>query len=301
MRKNTPSAADDGDAADESFDGAQIKPMASSAPGTAAHLGPEGPMAAPGWTQRLSMRGKLARALVVALALLVVLLVVLPHSTLTVPPAIARLLTPAPTAPPQPGHFTTDSWEQVAGPPVQAALYYDLSPSAVGPLTAFTCTLVPSDPTSSSRAQSVTVWATHDAGVRWAQAALPPLMGTSCAVSPARDGSHRVTLNVPDYALDINAQACAHSQYYLSEDDGATWRRIQHASIAQSVSQFGVCSLWAAGRHLYLETTYFSNSGDPGRSFLERSDDGGRSWTRADGVLDGGSDELVCPTLGHHR
>ena len=71
----------------------------------------------------------------------------------------------------------------------------------------------------------------------------------------------------------------------LSEDDGATWRRIQHTSIAQSVSQFGVCTLWAAGRHLYLETTSFSNSGDPGRTVLERSDDGGRSWTRADGVL----------------
>jgi hypothetical protein len=59
MRKNTPSSADDGDAADdssESFDGAQIEAIASSAPGSTR-----------GWTQRLSLLGKLARALVAAL------------------------------------------------------------------------------------------------------------------------------------------------------------------------------------------------------------------------------------------
>jgi hypothetical protein len=73
MRENTPSA-DDGDAADESFDGAQIDPIASSASSAstastastasraAAHRGLEGQRGAPGWTQRLSLQGKLARA-----------------------------------------------------------------------------------------------------------------------------------------------------------------------------------------------------------------------------------------------
>ena len=120
MRENTPSTPDDGDAADESFDGAQIDPSASSASRAAAHRGREGQRGAPGWTQRLSLQGKLARALVVALALLVALLVVLPHAAFTVPPGIARWLTPAPTVTPQPGHLSTGQWEQVAGPPVQA-------------------------------------------------------------------------------------------------------------------------------------------------------------------------------------
>jgi hypothetical protein len=53
---------------------------------------------------------------------------------------------------------------------------------------------------------------THDAGVRWRQASLPPLSGVSCALSPARDGSQTVTLSVTNDALDQNAQACAHSQ-----------------------------------------------------------------------------------------
>jgi hypothetical protein len=228
--------------------------------------------------------GKLARALVVALALLVALLVVLPHFALTVPPAIVRLLTPAPAATLQPGHFIAGQWEQVSGPPVQAVAYHDLLASRVDPLTAYSCTIpLPADPTSPYSAHPVTVWVTHDAGARWVQAALPPLMGTLCYVFPAHDGSHRVTLSVTDAALDNKAQACAHSQYFLSEDDGATWRRVQHTSIAPPLSWGVVCTLWAAGQHLYMSASSASFSiADPGRTFLERTDDGGQSWTRAD-------------------
>ena len=211
--------------------------------------------------------------------MLVALLVLLPRSSFTLPPAIARLLTPAPTATPQPGHFTAGQWVQVAGPPVQTAEYYDLLASPVDPLTAYTCTIpVPSDPSSPYSARPVTVWVTHDGGVRWTQAALPPIMGTACEVSPARDGSHRVTLSVTDDVLDQHAQACAHSQYFLSEDDGATWRRLQHPSIAPPISQSGVCTLSAAGHHLYVSASVYNDN--QGRSFLERSDDGGLSWAR---------------------
>ncbi|HEY7021564.1 MAG TPA: hypothetical protein VH349_10640 [Ktedonobacterales bacterium] len=195
------------------------------------------------------------------------------------------MLTPAPTATPQLGHFSVGQWEQVAGPPVQAS--GDLVASPVDPLTAYSCTLsLQADPSKPYSARPVTVWVTHDAGVRWAQAALPPLMGTFCVVYPARDNSHRVTLNVSDTALDSNAQACAHSQYFLSEDDGVTWRRVQHTSIAPPRSPFGACTLWAVGRHVYLETTFSSNTDTQGRTILERSDDGGRSWTRADHGLE---------------
>ena len=310
MRKNTQSSADDGDAAEESFDGGRIEAMASSGSGKAARLGAERSATAPGWTKRLSTRGKLARALITALAVLVALIVLLPHPAFTLPPEIARLLTPAPTATPQPGHFGAGQWEQIAGPPVQTAGYYDLLASSVDPLTAFTCTLpVPSDPSSPSSVRPIIVWVTHDAGVRWAQASLPLITGTSCEVSPARDGSQSVTLSVSDDALDRNAQTCAHSQYFLSEDDGATWRRIQYTSIAPPVSQSGVCTLWAAGRHLYLATSVYNN-GDQGRAFLERSDDGGLTWTRADhGLaevqaswyaqpLDGVGDTLAAVVVG---
>src|SRR5215467_3928358 len=90
MRKNTRSSADDGDA-DESLDDAHIEPVASSALRKVVSPGAEGLVTAPGWMKRLSLRGKLARALIVALVLLVALLVVLPHSAVTLPPAFARL------------------------------------------------------------------------------------------------------------------------------------------------------------------------------------------------------------------
>jgi hypothetical protein len=293
MPKDMQPAADGADGANESFDGVRIEALAPGPsrepdqPDQGTRSNPDGSATAPGWTKRLSTRGKLARALIVALAVLVALLVLLPRSTFTLPPAIARLLTPAPTQTPLPGAFTSGPWEPVAGPPVPAGTYYELTASPVDPLTAYTCTLaVSADPTSPSSAHQVTVWSTHDAGVSWGQVSLPTISGTSCAVSPARDRSHRVTLSVIDDVLDQNAQACAHSQFFLSENDGATWRRIQHTSLAPPVSQYGFCTLWAVGRRLYLDT-YVSNNDDQGRSFLERSDDAGLTWARADHGLEG--------------
>jgi len=283
MRKNTPSAAGDGDAADESVDGGRIEAMASSPssePEQSERSSAEGPVAAPDWTKRLSTRGKLARALIVALAVLVALVTLLPRSTFTLPPGIARLLTPAPTQTPLPGAFTTGPWEQISGPPVPAGTYYELAASPVDPLTAYTCALaVSSDATSLYSAHQAPVWITHDAGVSWAQASLPPITDTCSAVSPARDGSHRVTVSVDTPALDQNAQPCAHSQYFLSDDDGATWRRIQHTAIAPGTSGGGGCALWPTSHHLFM---YTQSTNDEGHPLLERSDDDGRTWARAD-------------------
>jgi hypothetical protein len=116
MRKNTQSAADDDDTVDESFDGGRIEAMEPGASGKAAHLGAEDLATAPGWTKRLSVRSKLARALIVALTVLVALIVVLSQTTLPLPPQIARLLTPAPTRTPTPGRFSTGAFEAVPLP-----------------------------------------------------------------------------------------------------------------------------------------------------------------------------------------
>jgi hypothetical protein len=89
-------------------------------------------------------------------------------------------------------------------------------------------------------------------------------------------------VSVDDPTLDSSTQPCAHSQYFLSEDDGATWRRVQHTSIAPAPSENGDCQLWSTSRHLFMYT-YTNN--DQGHAFLERSDDGGRTWTRADNGL----------------
>jgi photosystem II stability/assembly factor-like uncharacterized protein len=141
--------------------------------------------------------------------------------------------------------------------------------------------LASADATGGVTSPGVALWLTHDAGQTWREATLPPLTGINCMVSAARDGSQRVTVSVDDPGQDQNAPACAHSQYVLSEDDGATWRRIQHTSITLPASTLGFCRLWTAGRRLFMDTDVFSTS-DQGPSYLERSDDGGLTWARAD-------------------
>jgi len=93
-------------------------------------------------------------------------------------------------------------------------------------------------------------------------------------------------MSVGNAALDQNAQPCAHDQYFVSDDQGATWRAIQHTTLAPAAGVNGNCYLWATARHLFMSTYIGSNSDQIGssqeQSFLERSDDGGRTWQRAD-------------------
>jgi hypothetical protein len=275
-----------GGADDDTFDGVRIEPIEPIAviePGqfTGGNASP-----APDWTKRISTRGKLARALIATLAVLVALVLVLPRASFTLPPGIARLLTPVPTQTPQPGRFTAGQLEQVMVPPVPGATSNGLAPSPTDPSTAYMCmSPVSSDPNSGIASGEISLWLTHDAGTSWRRAALPRITGTNCDVTPAPDGSHRVTLSVTDYALDQNAQACAHSSYFLSDDEGATWRSLEHTTLAPAVSTNGSCVLWATARHLFMNT-YIYNNGNQGHSILERSDDDGQTWVRADHGLE---------------
>jgi hypothetical protein len=297
MRKNTQSAADDADTADgadESFNDVRIEAIASSPfgepdqpdqPDQPDRLSPERPLAAPGWTKRRSMRGKLARALVVALVVLVALIVVLPHTSFTLP-EITRLLTPAPTQTRTPGRLSVGQLEQIPTPTAPNAVISNVTPSPRDPDTAYTC-MVPTQPYPATTliAGEISLWVTQNAGQSWSRVALPGVTGTYCYFDAARDGSPRMVMNVVNYALD-NAQPCAHDQYFLSEDQGATWRAIQHTTLALAASVNGACYLWATARHLFM-STFLAGISDPSgasqeQSFLERSDDGGRTWQRAD-------------------
>jgi hypothetical protein len=287
MRKNTQSAADDDDTVDESFDGGRIEAMEPGASGKAAHLGAEDSATAPGWTKRLSVRDKLARALIVALAVLVALIVVLSQTTLPLPPQIARLLTPAPTRTPTPGQFTTGAFETVPLPVDPGGMPW-LAPSLQDPTTAYVCASPPQLASPSGPVSGpITLWVTHTAGQSWSRAPLPAVRGTYCEVDTAQDGSARMTISVTDDALDQNAPPCAHSHYFLSEDDGATWRAIVRSALALAGYLDGFCSLWATARHLFM-TSYFDNGQAQSASVLERSDDGSRTWQRADEGLPGG-------------
>jgi hypothetical protein len=228
---------------DQSLDGVRIEPITpiSTASAQPRHSTAEESAATPGWTKRLTTRAKVARTLVIALVVIATLAVLLPHPTVTLPPGIASLLTPAPTKTPQPGKFTTGPLEPVSGPPVQTDYSYGLVPSPADPDTAYACLFLTSteDGRQVFKSAAGQLWITHDAGHTWLQATLPIVIDADCAVSPELDGSHRVTLRIDNITLDQNTQPCTHSKYLLSEDDGATWRLIQHTSIVPATTADG--------------------------------------------------------------
>jgi hypothetical protein len=271
------------DDADGAFEGVVIEPIK---PDEQASRGPTRSAPAPHWSKRLTTKGKLARALVVTLMVIVAVIVVLSQTTFTLPPQITRLLTPAPTQTPTPGRLITGASETVPFPVVPNATANAVVPSPHDASIAYAC-MNPSQTASGGGPASgeISLWITHDAGQSWSRAPLPDVIGTSCAVESAIDGSRRVVMSASNDALDQNAQACAHSRFFLSEDDGATWRSVTHTSLAPAVSQYGGCFLQATARHLFLQTSAGNNS-DQGRSILERSDDGGKTWLRADHGLE---------------
>jgi hypothetical protein len=292
MRKNTQSAADDADVADdadESFDGVRIEAIASpsSKPDQPDQVSPERLAISPGWAKRLSLRAKLARALVIVLAVIVALITFLPHASFTLPPQITRLLTPAPTQTQTPGRLSAGQLEQIPHPPVSDAATSIIAPSPQDPETAYTCmSPVQNAPATGLIPSEISLWVTHNMGRTWSHIALPGAIGTYCFVETARDGSSRVVMSVGNAALDQSAQPCAHDQYFVSDDSGVTWRAIQHTTLAPAAGFNGNCYLWATTRHLFMSTYIGGNSDQSGlsqeHSFLERSDDGGRTWQRAD-------------------
>jgi hypothetical protein len=279
----------DGDA----FEDASIEPLQPHEQG-ASH--PIGSASVPDWTKRLSVRGKLGRALVATLTVLVAVIVVLSQATFTLPPQIARLLTPAPTQTPRPGQFTTGAFEPVPLPGDADQPLGVLRPSPRDPATAYVCASPPQPaPPSVPVSGPMTLWVTHDVGQTWSRAPLPMVNGTYCEVESAQYGSARMTISVSDDALDQNAQSCAHNQFFLSEDDGASWRAIVRRAPALSGYTGGFCDLWATARHLFM-SSYFDNGPSQSAPVLERSDDGGRTWLRADeGLPDGSGGGFVQP------
>src|SRR6476660_9476039 len=173
MRKKSPSPAGGVDEfPDDSPDDVQVEAITpiSSASDQPDHSAKEGPTLTLGSAKRLSMRGKAARALVTALVVIAAR-VVLPHPTFILPPGNARHQTLAPVQTPQSGRFSTGEWEQVAGPPVQTAYFYDLVPSPSAQDTAYACLFLESFNAGQViiRSDITELWVTRDAGYTWRQ------------------------------------------------------------------------------------------------------------------------------------
>jgi len=162
MRKNTQSAADDAHSADESFDGVRIERIEaiasspSSEPDQPERLRPERPLAAPGWTKRLSLRAKLARAGHGAGG---------DRCADRLPPACELHVA-------SPDHTAADSsagqLEQIPTPTALDAEISNVTPAPHDPDTAYTCmSPLQIDPSTKLIAGEISLWLTRNAGRTW--------------------------------------------------------------------------------------------------------------------------------------
>jgi hypothetical protein len=187
-----------------------------------------------------------------------------------------------------PLQLTSSSYEQIALPtPVSDT--QDVVVSPVDPATLFACTahLQLSGPGGSASPQAMTLWRSTDTGAHWTRSTLQLGSGTQCRISIAPDDPRRMTLQVTQ--SEQGTQPCAHDVFYRSGDSGVTWRPLPpHTSLAPPDAVSGWCDLHTTARHVYLAYSYTPASQAPQVSLLERSDDDGTTWMRADrGLGDG--------------
>ena len=190
------------------------------------------------------------------------------------------------------------SWEQIALPtPVSDTQDFVVSP--VDPAMLFDCSAdlqLAGPGGSTSSPQPLTLWRSTDTGAHWTRSTLQLGSGTQCLISIAPDDPSRMTLQVTP--SELGTQPCAQDAFYLSGDSGVTWRALPpHTSIAPTSAGYGWCDLQVTAHHLFLAYTYDLGSPAQEVSLLERSDDDGITWTRADRGL--GTDALFfMPEIG---
>jgi photosystem II stability/assembly factor-like uncharacterized protein len=195
-----------------------------------------------------------------------------------------------------PSALAASVWEQVSLPAPNADMR-GVAVSPADPATLFACTadLQASESSGSGvTIQPMMLWRTTDAGARWTRYTPELAAGAQCLFSIAPDDPRRVTLQLTQVG---QAQPCAGDTFYLSADGGATWRQLPpHSSIAPSHAN-GWCDLHVTQHHLFLAYSFEPSSQAPQISLLERSDDDGASWARADRGL--GNDALfLMPAIG---
>lgn len=236
-------------------------------------------------------RGALLVVQITLAAILVVLLVPRMWSIFRLPNAPQARGT---IAQQPPRRLNATAWEQLALPTPPADVL-NVSVSSVNPALLFACTahLAASQPGGNVTAQPVTLWRTTDAGAHWTRYAPTTGVGTGCNFSIAPDDPQRVTFQITQTAAPL----CAQEQWYLSSDSGTTWRPLPpHTTVAPPAS-FGWCDLHVTRHHLYLAYSYERDAQAPQVGILERSDDDGIHWSRADQGL-GENALFFMPAIG---
>jgi hypothetical protein len=240
---------------------------------------PPGPS---GWLSRVQGR--------YTLALLGVLLAAASCGPEQSPPATTIVAQP-------PLPLASSSWEQIALPtPISDT--QDVVVSPVDPTTLFSCSahLPVSGSGGGVSPEPMTLWRSTDTGAHWTSTSLPLGSGTQCLISIAPDDPRRMVLQVGQ--SEQGAQPCMRSVFYISGDSGVTWHPLPpHTSPAPAHANAVWCELHVTARHVFLASSYTTASQAQQVSLLERSDDDGATWLRADRGLGDGA-LFFMPNVG---
>lgn len=260
----------------------------------------------PIWDRRLSRRDKVRRAsvsvLAVVLSLVVLLslsgawqriLTTLPLGTVsagTIP--TRKMLTVAAHAPSQ---LAASSWYQIALPvPSDAIRSYATSP--VDSATLYLCASPAATPNGVETDNALTLWRTSDSGRHWRTLPLPLVSAGGCYLHVASDAPRHLALLLTN--AGGSGADCSQVVLYLSDDGGDHWQQTPQRPSAPRSAGGSYCDIVITARHLYFLHSYDVARGDEKRvqvSEIERSDDNGQTWVRADSGLP--HDALFFPTL----
>lgn len=180
-------------------------------------------------------------------------------------------------------------WQRIALPAPLGELFgFAVSPA--DPATMLACS------SASVVPAPLTLWRTTDTGAHWTRYLPLAGVGTACNIAFAQDDPRRVTVQVAESTS--GRQPCADDTFYLSGDGGQSWKRLPpHTSIAPAQVGFGWCDLHVTRDHLFLAYSFGASTAQSQVSLLERSDDDGVSWVRADNGLGAGA-LFFMPQIG---
>ena len=250
----------------------------------------------PVWERRLSGKAKLRRASIALSAILLALVVLAASSGVfaALKHHFSAAGNSAPTGTPVPwaippllpskgaATLAMSGWQGIPVPEGGRS-QIDFTPFPENPASLFACAAVRNIPGQGPLAGPVKLWRTYDSGQHWQLLSLPQLTADTCVVRVAAGAAGRILLLTH---ATSDSGACLSPTVLLSGDNGDTWTTLTPPRPGPADAGLERCDAWASGNYLYWYEADACPTGTDGHcDEIVRSENGGKSWRRADSGL----------------